>query len=116
MLGSLELCEETLEHCRSALGESEARYRILLDHAPEAVVILDADAGCFIDANRNGKLDTGERSVFSNKRGVFVFDDLDAGDYVLGVLQRGHKKAQRFKVALKEQEKPAPLRLVVKGK
>ncbi|MGI9389977.1 MAG: ATP-binding protein [Boseongicola sp.] len=33
------------------LRESEERYRALVDHAPEAVVILDLDVGTFIEAN-----------------------------------------------------------------
>ncbi|MGI9395262.1 MAG: PAS domain S-box protein [Boseongicola sp.] len=33
------------------LRESEKRYRALVDHAPEAIVILDLDVGTFIEAN-----------------------------------------------------------------
>ena len=35
------------------LRESEARYRILVEHAPEAIVVLDVDADRFVDANQN---------------------------------------------------------------
>jgi diguanylate cyclase (GGDEF)-like protein/PAS domain S-box-containing protein len=38
-----------------AMRESEARYRLLVDHAPEAIVVLDADAGCFVDVNENAE-------------------------------------------------------------
>ncbi|HEX4648305.1 MAG TPA: PAS domain S-box protein, partial [Steroidobacteraceae bacterium] len=38
-----------------AVRESEARYRLLVDHAPEAIVVLDADTGRFVDANVNGQ-------------------------------------------------------------
>lgn len=34
-----------------ALSESEARYRVLTEHAGEAIVIVDADTGEFVDAN-----------------------------------------------------------------
>ena len=38
-----------------AMRESEARYRLLVDHAPEAIVVFDADAGHFVDANENAE-------------------------------------------------------------
>jgi diguanylate cyclase (GGDEF)-like protein/PAS domain S-box-containing protein len=38
-----------------AVRESEARYRLLVDHAPDAIVVFDADAGCFIDVNENAE-------------------------------------------------------------
>src|SRR5688572_16280449 len=38
-----------------AMRESEARYRLLVEHAPEAIVVLDADAGRFVDANENAE-------------------------------------------------------------
>ena len=34
-----------------AVRESEARYRLLVDHAPEAIVVFDTDEGRFVDAN-----------------------------------------------------------------
>jgi len=34
-----------------AIRESAARYQLLVDHAPEAIVVLDVDTGCFVDAN-----------------------------------------------------------------
>ncbi len=37
----------------SALRESEARFRTLVQHAPEAIVVLDADTGRFVEANEN---------------------------------------------------------------
>jgi diguanylate cyclase (GGDEF)-like protein/PAS domain S-box-containing protein len=38
-----------------ALRESEARYRMLVDHAPEAILVLDADTGRFVDGNANAE-------------------------------------------------------------
>src|SRR6267154_927692 len=38
-----------------AMRESAARYRLLVDHAPEAIVVLDADTGRFVDANDNAQ-------------------------------------------------------------
>jgi PAS domain S-box-containing protein len=36
-----------------ALRESERRYRVLVEHAPEAIVVLDVEHGHFIDVNEN---------------------------------------------------------------
>ena len=36
-----------------AVRESEARYRTLVENAPEAIVVLDVDKGCFVDCNNN---------------------------------------------------------------
>ena len=38
-----------------AIRESAARYRLLVDHAPEAIVVLDVDTGRFVDANENAQ-------------------------------------------------------------
>jgi diguanylate cyclase (GGDEF)-like protein/PAS domain S-box-containing protein len=38
-----------------AMRESAARYRLLVDHAPEAIVVLDVDSGRFVDANENAQ-------------------------------------------------------------
>jgi len=35
------------------LRESEARFRTLVEHAPEAIVVLDVELGRFVDANPN---------------------------------------------------------------
>jgi two-component system cell cycle sensor histidine kinase/response regulator CckA len=39
-----------------ALRESEARYRTLVEHAPEAIVVMDVDEGRFVSANANACL------------------------------------------------------------
>lgn len=36
-----------------ALRESERRYRVLVEHAPEAIVVLDAERDRFVDVNDN---------------------------------------------------------------
>jgi PAS domain S-box-containing protein len=38
-----------------AMRESEARYRLLVNHAPEAIVVFDVDAQRFVDANENAE-------------------------------------------------------------
>jgi PAS domain S-box-containing protein len=38
---------------QSTLAESEARYRTLVEYAPEAIVVFDVDADTFVDVNQN---------------------------------------------------------------
>src|ERR1700751_5649093 len=38
-----------------AMRESEARYRLLVDHAPEAIVVYDVDGERFVDVNENAE-------------------------------------------------------------
>jgi len=38
------------------LRESEAQFRTLVEHAPEGILVFDADANRFVDANRNAAL------------------------------------------------------------
>ena len=46
---------DTLERSKAevALKDSEARYRVLVENAPEIVVVYDADTGKFVDCNEN---------------------------------------------------------------
>jgi diguanylate cyclase (GGDEF)-like protein/PAS domain S-box-containing protein len=39
----------------AANRESEARYRLLVENAPEAIVVLDVDRGCFVDCNQHAE-------------------------------------------------------------
>lgn len=41
------------KHAAMELRESEERFKTLVEHAPEAVVLFDADLGRFVDANEN---------------------------------------------------------------
>ncbi len=48
---SAELAD--LKRIEEALRVSEERYRTLVENAPEAILVLDVDAGRFVDANEN---------------------------------------------------------------
>lgn len=39
-----------------ALRVSESRYRTMIEHAPEAIVVLDLDKNAFAEANRNAEI------------------------------------------------------------
>ena len=50
------ITDTTQQHlAREALLQSEERFRIQVEHAPEAIVVLDADAGRFTDVNTNAE-------------------------------------------------------------
>ena len=48
-----EITRQKLAEIR--LRDSEARFRLLVEHAPDAIVLLDVDAGRFADANRHAE-------------------------------------------------------------
>jgi PAS domain S-box-containing protein len=53
ILGWIWLLRRRVQDKTAELSASEARYRTMVEHAPEAIVILDADSGRFIEANDN---------------------------------------------------------------
>ena len=54
---------------KRALAESEQRYRTSVEHAPEAIVVLDVETGLFVDANRKAEQLFGYERAELFKRG-----------------------------------------------
>lgn len=57
-----------------ALNESEKRYKTLVEYAPEAILVLNADTGRFIDANENAAMLLG---VSQEKLVTLTLDDIN---------------------------------------
>jgi len=53
LLVGVNITEE--HHAQLQLRASEARFRTLVDHAPEAILVLDVDASAYVDANANAE-------------------------------------------------------------
>jgi PAS domain S-box-containing protein len=53
----IRVAERTAElvAANQSLRESELRYRTIVEHAPEAIVVLDLESGLFVDLNQNAE-------------------------------------------------------------
>jgi len=61
MLGTVQDITER-KQAEEALRLSEQRYRTLMEHAPEAIMIVDPDADSVVDANPSAERLTGSRA------------------------------------------------------
>ena len=75
----------------AATRDSEARYRLLVENAPEAIVVLDTDTGCFVDCNRHAEkfFRTSRRRLLEHGEGA-VSPPAQAGDDATSWSGRGY--------------------------
>jgi PAS domain S-box-containing protein len=51
--GRVQQRTKALSQANELLRTSEGRYRALVENAPEAIVVLDTETGCFVEVNEN---------------------------------------------------------------
>lgn len=66
----------------TGLRKSEERFRILIEQAPEAIIVIDADTLAIVDANRNAELlfSTGREALI--KKGLQDYYSEDQPDHL----------------------------------
>ncbi|MEG2033746.1 MAG: PAS domain-containing protein, partial [Janthinobacterium sp.] len=91
LLSALLLQRRRLRRAESEARESEQRFRILVEHAPEAIVVYDLDLDRFVDANRSAQSMLGLSREALLARGPF---DLYSGEQPdglpLGLMMEEH--------------------------
>ncbi|MBW3497087.1 PAS domain-containing hybrid sensor histidine kinase/response regulator [Janthinobacterium sp. NKUCC08_JDC] len=91
MLSALLLQRRRLRRAEGDARESEQRFRILVEHAPEAIVVYDLDLDRFIDANSSAQRMLGMSREALLARGPF---DLYTGEQPdglpLGLMMEEH--------------------------
>ena len=91
LLSALLLQRRRLRRAESEARESEQRFRILVEHAPEAIVVYDLDQDRFIDANSSAQRMLGMSREALLARGPF---DLYTGEQPdglpLGLMMEEH--------------------------
>ena len=91
LLSALLLQRRRLRRAESEARESEQRFRILVEHAPEAIVVYDLDLDRFVDANSSAQSMLGLSREALLSRGPF---DLYSGEQPdglpLGLMMEEH--------------------------
>jgi PAS domain S-box-containing protein len=55
LMNGFDALAKRLEDAMAHLSESESRFRVLVEHAPEAILVYDVDTKHFVDANQNAE-------------------------------------------------------------
>jgi PAS domain S-box-containing protein len=83
-----------LQRAEAALRESEERYRALVEHAPEAIMVIDVDKGLFVDANAHAEKLFGysREKILTMGPLDFCSEHQDDGRESCDVIEDEHKK------------------------
>ncbi|WP_217495068.1 PAS domain-containing hybrid sensor histidine kinase/response regulator, partial [Janthinobacterium sp. HH103] len=91
LLSALLLQRRRLRRAESEARESEQRFRILVEHAPEAIVVYDLDQDRFIDANSSAQRMLGMSREALLARGPFDLYSTEQPDGMpLGLMMEEH--------------------------
>ena len=91
LLSALLLQRRRLRRAESEARESEQRFRILVEHAPEAIVVYDLDLDRFIDANSSAQRMLGLSREELLRKGPFDLYSAEQPDALpLGLMVEEH--------------------------
>jgi two-component system sensor histidine kinase/response regulator len=74
---TLLLWNRRIRKIRAAISESEARFRVMIEHAPEAVIVVDVGTDKIVDANAKAEQLFGcsRQELFRGGPGIFYHDN-----------------------------------------
>ncbi|PLY42212.1 hypothetical protein CSZ94_12025 [Janthinobacterium sp. ROICE36] len=91
LLSALLLQRRRLRRAESEARESEQRFRILVEHAPEAILVYDLDLDRFVDANSSAQRTLGLSREALLARGPFdLYSDKQPDGLPLGLMMEEH--------------------------
>ncbi len=106
-----------------ALRDSEARYRALVENAPEAIVVLDVDQNRFVDANENaarlfglsreGLLEAGPEAISPTRQSDGSFSFGSERGYIERALRGGSPVFEWLHQDAEGHEIPCEVRLIL---
>lgn len=122
LIAALLVQRRLRQQAQTTLRESEERFRVLVEHAPDAVCVVDMDTGRFIDANPQAEILFGchrERLLRSSPFEFFLPNQPDSLPLEVTFREHGESalagKIPRFERALRAltgEEKFCEVRLV----
>lgn len=118
----IESLQKELDVAQAALRESEERLRTLFEYAPEAIVMLDAETGRFIDVNpraaalfgysREQLTKLGPLDVSPSHQPLGQASSVSAGPYIQAAIEGGEPTFEWWHSNAAGQQFPCEVRLV----